>query len=202
MLLQTRVQFISSTVGVGVVAEQPLPAGTIVWVADPLDRLLSSDEVASLPALARDSAMRFMYRDNQGRYMLLWDHAKYVNHSFTPNCMPTPYGCDMVIRDIAVGEELTGDYGMLNIIENFSPEPEASPYARSVVRGDDLLRCAQDWDARLKPALLACTQIDQPLWDLLELGDAKALQRLSRGEEEPRSLSSMYCPHPPGLGIF
>lgn len=187
----TAIRFISDNVGVGVVATRNIPRGTLVWAPDPLDQRLSAVQVQALPEPARDRSLTYMYRNVNGQYVLLWDHAKYVNHSFTPNTMPTPYGCEIALRDIAAGEEITGDYGMLNIIEDFAPEPEGGAADRAVVRGDDLARYAHLWDAELAPALANCLQVEQPLWNLLFAHCQQELEAVASSIAVPRSVGEL-----------
>jgi len=187
----TRIYFISDAVGVGVVAKKLIPQGTLVWVRDPLDRELSAEEVASLPQVTRDFSLTYMYRNALGKYVLLWDHGKYVNHSFNSNCMPTPYGFDIALRDIQAGEELTEDYGLLNIIEDFKPEPEGSLQNRGVVRGDDLARMAPQWDLLLAPALKRIPLVEQPLWALCPSEIAHEILDVAQGIAHAKPLASM-----------
>jgi len=191
----TSIRFISDAVGVGVIATQAIPRGTVIWAPDPLDQRLSAEQLKELPAPARERSLTYMYRNAGGEYVLLWDHAKYVNHSFHPNSMPTPYGCEIALRDIGAGEEITGDYGMLNIIEDFEPEPDNGPYNRAVVRGDDLARQAGTWDAWLAEALADCTRVEQPLWDLLPMARQKELQTVTQGKAPIRSVLELLYKH-------
>ena len=62
---------------------------------------------------------KYAYRNQDGKFVLCWDLGKYVNHSFHANCMGTAYEFEIAIRDINPGEQLTDDYGTLNIDEPF-----------------------------------------------------------------------------------
>ena len=187
----TRIHFISETIGVGVIARRPIQQGTLIWVRDSLDRILEPAAVANLPSPLLDYSLTYMYRNCQGQYVLLWDHGKYVNHSFTPNCMPTPYGFDIALRDIAQGEELSEDYGLLNIIEEFRPEVDGSDRNREVVRGDDLSRHAAIWDPLLESALRKSVSVPQPLWKLVPQAIQEELQEFARGLLPLRSVAQM-----------
>ena len=44
-----------------------------------------------------------------GKYILMQEPERYVNHSCQPNTRVENF-CDVAIRDIAIGEEITGDY--------------------------------------------------------------------------------------------
>jgi SET domain-containing protein len=46
-------------------------------------------------------------------YQTYVDNMRFMNHSKTPNCMDTPDGKTIAIRDISIGEELTCDYSLI-----------------------------------------------------------------------------------------
>lgn len=103
--------------GLGLFADEDIPAGTIVWVfSEAIDRLLTHQEVSKLPMIAREFIQRYAYLDGcYDRYVLCGDDARFMNHSDAPNThgiypMSEPYGIDAVVRDIKAGEELTCDY--------------------------------------------------------------------------------------------
>ena len=103
----TSLRFISHNVGFGVFATADIARGTMIWVKDPLDQVVSYTWVERIgPQL-----QRFLYADHRGDVILLWDHARYVNHSCTPN---TAGGLNVevsvALRDIRAGEEITEDY--------------------------------------------------------------------------------------------
>lgn len=187
----TRIEFISEEFGCGVFATAPIPKGTLIWAKDSLDQVFNEVQVRQLPEAVREFSLTYMYRNCKGQYVLLWDHGKYINHSFHPNCMPTPYGFDIAIRDIASGEQLTEDYGLLNIIQDFSPLPENNPQDRGVVRGDDLKRFSREWDLNLAEAIKSSYSVNQPLWELLSQETAREVQGASQGKESIRSVVEM-----------
>ncbi|WP_415035703.1 SET domain-containing protein [Flavobacterium sp.] len=111
----TEIRFISEQVGYGVVATKLIPKGTITWVQDELDRVYTPEEVQQLSPLMRDYLETYCFTNNRGEKVLCWDYAKYVNHSFVPSCFSTAYDFEIAIRDIQPGEQLTDDYGYLNL---------------------------------------------------------------------------------------
>lgn len=123
----TERRFVSRAKGMGVFATQLIPKGTVTWILDdqdqPLDDFtLPAHWTGSGPTRERtDPDARFLYQDKRGRLILLHDHARYVNHSCSPN---TAGGRDdrfnIAIRDIAEGEELTEDYGELAAFQPFA----------------------------------------------------------------------------------
>lgn len=184
---QTCVRPVDPDIGLGCVATAHIPAGTIVWVQDPLDRVLTPDEWHALPAMVRGAVETYAYRDRQGNFVLLWDHARYVNHSFHPNTSPTPLGFDIALRDIAAGEELRGDYGCLNITEAFTPLPEPGADRRTV-RPDDLPLLAPRLDPVIAAAVATIPEVSQPLLHLLPPDARRRLDRILLGLEPLPSL--------------
>jgi len=134
----TEIKFISHEVGYGVVATQFIPAGTITWVLDKLDREFTPEEFRKMAPVYQDILETYTYRNNLGNLVLCWDHGKYVNHSFRSNCLTTAYDFEIAIRDIRRGEQLTDDYGYLNITSPFRGVDEGTK--RKKVYPDDLLK--------------------------------------------------------------
>ena len=189
----TELRFVSDAIGFGVFASQPIPAGTIVWAHDPLDREIPAADVARLDPLLRERAEKYCYRNRAGHYFLCWDHARYVNHSFTPNCVTTPYRFELAVRDIAAGEQLTNDYGTLNIVEPFEPIDEG--HARKTVQPDDLDRHFAHFDALLAAAFPHIGKVEQPLRPLVGDGVWETCLRIASGAEPARSIRD--CLHIP-----
>ncbi|WP_448874453.1 SET domain-containing protein [Desulfobulbus propionicus] len=160
----TEVRFINESKGKGLIATALIPLGTITWVRDALDREITPAELAGYEEKYRDILLTYSFRNQQGNYIFCWDNGRYLNHSFHPNCCLTAYGLELAIRDILPGEELTNDYGQLNIIEPFEPfAAETEERKRKVVRPDDLLRYAPLWDQELSRAFPRLTAVAQPL---------------------------------------
>jgi len=96
-----------------------------------------------------------------------WDIAKYVNHSCEPNTMSTGYGFEIAIRDIAKGDQITDEYGLLNI-QNEIPLACRCQNCRKVLRPTDIDTYYPIWDTIIKDALKNIQKVPQPLWPLLE----------------------------------
>ena len=105
--------------GIGVFAATPIPAGTLVWRFTPgFDLDLDPTVLASQPDHFRDRLLHYGYIDRRlDRYILCCDDARFLNHSDDPNLASDftldRHGVDIAIRDIAAGEEMTVDYGLL-----------------------------------------------------------------------------------------
>jgi len=193
----TELRFISPVTGHGVVARHFLPRGTITWVRDPFDQVINARSHAALPGPLAAALDHFCYRRCDGSYLLCWDHARYMNHSFTPNCLLTPYEVEIAVCDIHPGEELTNDYGLFNLREPFTPHERHED--RSLVLPDDLPRHAREWDTRITAALKDFPSLPQALAPLFPDGVAESLQEVALGLAALRStLELFHRPDIPG----
>lgn len=162
----TELRFVNPLIGWGVFATRAIPKGTIVWALDPLDQHFNPEQAAALPAFARRQLQIYAYTDGVGRQILCWDHARFFNHSCDANCLALGYDFELAVRDIAVGEELTDDYGTLNPDEPF-PCGCAAPHCRGRVLPDDMQRLGQRWNAAAREAFFQIPAVAQPLWDVV-----------------------------------
>lgn len=187
----TELRFISPEIGFGVVATKFIPKGTITWVLDDLDREFSPSEIQKMNPMLQHMLDVYTYRNPLGNFVLCWDHGRYVNHSFNSNCMTTAYNFEIAIRDIQPGEELTDDYGYLNVTEPFDAVPEKNT-SRTRVYPDDLLNFHEQWDRLLEGAFPCVSQVPQALQSLLEPSVWEKAQRISKGQEKMTSILSCY----------
>ena len=163
----TELRFINETIGYGVVATQLIPRGTITWVRDAFDQTFSARHIASLAPLYRALITKYGFVDAQGDTILCWDLARYVNHACDPSCRSAGYDFELAVRDIRAGEELTDDYGSLNLEDDFVCCC-AAPCCREKIRPDDLLRYAETWDHLVAEPFRRIPAVAQPLWPLVQ----------------------------------
>jgi hypothetical protein len=187
----TELRFISDEVGHGVVATRDIPEGTITWVQDKLDREFTPRQIEALGEPYEEVLDTYCFRNQRGRWVLCWDHARFVNHSFDSNCLTTAYNFEVAIREIAAGEELTDDYGYLNISLPFRPIDEGC--RRRVVYPDDLVRFHRDWDRKLRMVWPCIASVQQPLRPLLANGLWERVERIACGQESMASILECYC---------
>lgn len=188
---ETELRFISEDIGYGVVAKKFIPKGTITWVQDKLDREFTIDEISSMDIKYREILDTYCYRNRKGNYVFCWDYTKYMNHSFYPNCMPTAYGFEISIKDINVGEQLTNDYGCLNIIEPFRPVDEGAE--RKLIKPDDLKYYHKEWDELIKDSLPLVLIQNQPLKRFINEDVWQTLIDIRDGRCSIKSLNECYC---------
>jgi hypothetical protein len=187
----TELRFISDKIGYGVVATKLIPKGTITWALDKLDRIFTPAEINTMAPTYRQIMDKYTYRNPHGNYVFCWDNARYINHSSNANCITTAYEFEIAIRDIQPGEELTDDYGYLNLEEPFEVVPEPGTN-RTVVYPDDLVRYYAVWDEKLLGAFPQLLKIDQPLFHLLEPSTAEKAKQIASGEIKMDSILNCY----------
>lgn len=188
----TELRFISKDVGYGVVATELIPAGTITWVLDKLDREFTPLDFQALEPLYQEILDTYTFRNNKGNLILCWDHGRYVNHSFNSNCLTTAYDFEVAIRDIQPGEQLTDDYGYLNIMKPFRGIEEGT--RRKVVYPDDLVKYYQVWDKKLHKVFPAIPRINQPMRSLISDEMWAAIEAISSGDRQMESILNNYFP--------
>ena len=191
---KTELRFISKEVGYGVFATDFIPAGTITWVLDKLDREFRPEEFFAMDLLYQNIIDTYTFRNNIGNYVLCWDHGRFVNHSFNANCLTTAYDFEIAIRDILPGEQLTDDYGYLNIKDPFTAEDEGTE--RKIVYPDDLVRYYKVWDAQILKVFGKINAYEQPLRVLIkdELWDK--VQKIIAGKQQIDSILNNYYDDP------
>jgi len=186
----TELKFISAEVGYGVVATQFIPAGTITWVLDKLDREFSPAEFQALEPIYQNILDTYTFRNNQGNLVLCWDNGRFVNHSFNSNCLTTAYDFEIAIRDIQSGEQLTDDYGYLNIPYPFRGYDEGT--RRKTVYPDDLLKYYKVWDNKIKKVFPRILKLDQALKSVMNPKTWELVEKVVNGEVEMDSILSNY----------
>jgi hypothetical protein len=189
----TRLQFISDEIGYGVVATKFIPKGTITWAQDSFDKIFTDEEVADMASVYKNIIDVYAFKNSRGEYILCWDTAKYVNHSFKSNCLTTPYDFEIAVKDIYPGDQLTDDYGYLNISHPFRAADEGTK--RKTVYPDDLLRYHPVWDKAISKTFPLILKLHQPLLDVLPPATLKKVTNIIEGKETLDSILACYY-HP------
>tara|TARA_R110001632_G_scaffold179993_5_gene300029 strand:- start:27121 stop:27711 length:591 start_codon:yes stop_codon:yes gene_type:complete len=186
----TEVQFINEQIGYGVVAKRLIPKGTITWVLDKFDREFTINQFEALENIYKDLLDTYAYKNNQGNLVLCWDNARFVNHSFNANCLTTAYNFELAIRDICPGEQVTDDYGYLNVDKPFRGVEEGTK--RKIVYPNDLLKYHHTWDKKLQKGFQNLSKVEQPLKALISDDLWNNLLKIENGEMEMESILSNY----------
>ncbi len=97
-------------------------------------------------------------------------NARFFNHSCAANCLSVGYDFEIAVRDIQAGEELTDDYGTLNLAEPF-PGSCGTAECRGILLPDDHTRIGDQWNTLARDAFVLIPAVAQPLWDILSERD-------------------------------
>lgn len=187
----TKLCFISEEIGWGVVATRRIPRGTLTWTLDAFDRVLSPEEVAALPPHYRAIVDRYAYLAPDGDYVLCWDFGRFVNHSCEPTSRSLGAEVEIAVRDIAEGEQLTSDYGELNLEAELVCRCGARR-CRGTIGRDDALGLWREWDRAIQEALPHVAPADQPLWPFVR--DAARLEAILAGQAPLPSTRAHHVP--------
>jgi len=186
----TEVRFISKEKGYGVVATKLIPKGTITWVQDDLDQVFTKEQIVNMNPFIKKHLDTYSFTNKNGEMVLCWDNGKFVNHSFKPSCFSTPYDFEIAIRDIHPGEELTDDYGYLNVEKPFDAIDEGT--IRKTVYPDDILNFHEEWDALIKENAPKVLEVKQTLVDLVP---EKTWTEFANAVQNPNQMRSILECH-------
>lgn len=187
----TELRFVSEEIGLGVFATKLIPKGTIVWALDDLDIFLDEEYIESLDINRKEYIYKYAYMNDEGEYVLCWDHARYINHSFHPNCVATAYEFELAAKDILPGEQITCDYATLGLDEPFECVPEEGTF-RTKVMPDDYLYFYQEWDEMAREAFKHFQSVAQPLGHLIREEFIEKVQAIIEGREEMDSFLTTF----------
>lgn len=187
----TELRFINESIGYGVFATAFIPKGTITWILDDLDQKFDEGYIQSLDPLLRDRLLKYCFRDEHGQYILCWDIARYVNHSFNPTLIATPYKFELASRDIHPGDEITDDYGYFNLDYPFHCFPEPGT-TRTKVMPEDFLRYYPEWDQKAAEAMQHFNSVEQPLKHLIDPEYWDKIHAIASGKAPMDSLLTCY----------
>jgi len=177
-------------VGYGVFATEDIPEGTIVYVKDSLELVVSPTDYLLHSEEVKQVIEKYSYIDPQGNRVISWDFAKYVNHCCNCNTISTGYGFEIAIRDIQKGEQITDEYGIFNL----TTEMEVScgmDNCRKKIKPDDFDTYYQDWDQKIKNAITHLFEVEQPLMPFIEEDTRKELDAFFQSPELYKSVYSL-----------
>ena len=184
----TELRFVSPQIGYGVFAKEFIPKGTIVYVKDSLEIEVSPRKYEKLDSYARSVVDKYSYRDERGHRIVSWDFAKYVNHSCSRNTISTGYGFEIALRDIEPDEEITDEYAIFNLEQNFECGC-GSQNCRKHISPADFDVLFGEWDEEIKDALSVYHNSEQALEAYI---DEPLFQKLQHYLETGKTYKSVY----------
>lgn len=167
----TELRHINDEIGYGIFAKKFIPRGTFLWVLDELDKTISPETVKNFPDLLRHSVEKYAYVDCQGDYVLCWDFGRYINHACHPSMRSLGQSVEVAVRDVMPGEEITCEYGVLNLSGSFQCAC-GNAKCRQTVSPNDVDAYWQDWDAEVNATLAIIPDVPQPLRPFIKANSA------------------------------
>lgn len=101
--------------GLGLFAVRDFKKGDRVLEWNDENRYYTKEELALLP---KELKRYVAFYDS--KYLLIASPERYMNHSCDPNTRTDDSGVDIALRDIARGEEITGDYTNIKTLDGFT----------------------------------------------------------------------------------
>lgn len=175
----TELRFISAEIGNGVFAKARIPAGTITWTRCAFDYVFEPEDMVNMPQAYQDVLSTFGYITAEGKYILCWDFGRNMNHSCAPTCLGIGADVEVAVRDIEVGEQVTCEYGSLNLTHSLQCRCGVAG-CREEIRGDDVERLGDQWDAAVQKVLPLMKSVPQPLLSFLL--DVETLTHIMNGD--------------------
>jgi D-alanine-D-alanine ligase len=166
--------------GKGLFAKEQIPKGTIIsFECQDCIRISKQDFESILTSNEKSLILRYAYRKADGPYLLPCDEIIYLNHSCNANILNSEKGFDIVVKDIARGEEATYDYRSFffhdsNEFECICGEDNCCKTVRSIhdQHNPQHFELVEFWKKRVDAALICIDRIDkQPLKDKLPHND-------------------------------
>lgn len=163
----TELKFVSPEIGYGVFATAFIPKGTITYVQDALEIVFHPGDPLCQDPRYQPIIDRYTFTLGDGRRVLSWDHARYMNHCCNSNTITTGYGFEIAIRDIVAGEEITDEYGLFCFDWHMDLICKHAN-CRQRLTPSDFDTYHPHWDQVVKEAMNSLLQVEQPLIPYLD----------------------------------
>ncbi len=186
----TELRFVNETIGYGVYATALLPKGTILYVKDSLEIEITPNRYSKLDLSFQKLVEKYTYINEKGNRILSWDNAKFVNHKCECNSMSTGYGFEIAIKDIAIGEEITDEYGLFNLIDSMEVDCGCSK-CREILHPSDIDTYADQWDVIIQNSLTDVLNIQQPLFNYIDDKTKRDLCGYLKGKKPYKSVKAI-----------
>lgn len=126
--------------GLGVYADEFIPAGTLLWqLHSNFSATFSIAEVEAMPPHIREYIHKYSFphlKMGEGFVVLELDNGRYMNHSDTPNTDFTVFDHGYALRDIRAGEEITCSYYEFDPSFDGKFAPPRKPHATNGIHLD------------------------------------------------------------------
>jgi len=174
--------------GRGIFAEESIPGGTIVFFYSCEDRFIPKDVFRSSPDDRKEIFFRYGVEDEAGNWLVKED---CINHSCDASILSMFVDgiyCDIAVRDINIGEEITIDYGLF--YSSFPWRMECNCNAiicrRSFGSGLPVDIATQElWYSKISGAIGRIFEVEQYLFEIDD-ENARALTAALKAKRNPK----------------
>jgi hypothetical protein len=153
--------------GRGIFAGEFIPLGTIVFYYSSFDRYLCKEEFQLLPADQRIELCKYGVEDEAGNWVVTNGDANHSCDAGILSLFADGLYCDIAVKDLQIGEEITIDYGLLYSSFPWSMECRCqSPHCRGTV-GSGMpvdARTQELWQERISRAAGRIFDVEQALF--------------------------------------
>lgn len=184
----TELKLVNEAIGYGVFATNFIPEGTMVYVKDSLEQIISPSDYHLHSKEMREIIDKYSYTDENGFKIVSWDFAKYVNHCCNCNTMSTGYGFEIAIQDIQPGDQITDEYGLFNM-ENEMEVVCGQEGCRRRIGPGDFDANYKTWDEKIRKSLGKFFSVEQPLITFL---DDETRKNIDLFNQSPDTYKSVY----------
>jgi SET domain-containing protein len=113
LVVKTKLKEITGK-GIGLIADQEVKKGQSIWVYNPVIDIKVNKK--DIPEKAEEFFKIYSVDIGEDCVYLNLDNARFINHSENPNTKSLgPFKDNIAIRDIPIGEEITINYGEIDI---------------------------------------------------------------------------------------
>lgn len=155
--------------GYGLFARQDIPRGTVVFYECPHCRVIPKARFEKTSKAQKGKILFHAYTRQDGSVVHPCGDSIYMNHSCRPNVLDSGKGFDIVVRDIAKGQEATYDYRIFHDKDWGFECRCGSPYCCGTFTCRRPLAAGvrAGWDKAIRPAMRLIPKVDQPLREAL-----------------------------------
>lgn len=186
----TELKLINEQIGYGVFATTDIAEGTILYVKDSLELVVSPTDYLMHSFEMKEVIDKYSYIDENGNRIISWDFAKYVNHCCNCNTISTGYGFEIAIRDIKQGEQITDEYGLFNLDKEMVVIC-GEENCRKTIGANDFDTHYQEWDKKIKNSIGKLFHVEQPLMPFIDENTRKDLDAFFTNPEDYKSVYSL-----------
>lgn len=160
----------TSNKGIGLIANQLIPIGTIISFECENCQKLPLEQFNNLNMYEKKLWRRYAYQQKDKAFIMPCDEAKFLNHSCNANILDIGNGINIVVAEIQEGKEATNDYRVFYDdikMKCYCGEPNCVNIVECIHPTPSHLKLI--WQKKIDNALNFIHRVDQPLKNFINL---------------------------------